>query len=78
MQHELTARLPGTGNDGHDYVVHEFTELVPTPTYGNPRASKYGMKAYRLESGEACSRQALAVFRVMKTGVVITILDARN
>lgn len=73
MQQELTARLPGTGSDGHQYIVQEFTEIVPTPTYSNPRASRYGTKAYRLETGEPCNRQASAVFRVVKTGVVITV-----
>lgn len=78
MRHELTARLDGTGSDGHRYVVQEFTEIVPTPTYANPGGAKYGMKAYRLESGEPCNRQASSVFRVVGTGVVITVGSATN
>lgn len=67
----LTNEMSLVRADGRPVVVYEFTEVIPSGTYGDPDATEDGLKSLRLESGGPVNFNPDGTFTIVATGEVL-------
>lgn len=63
-----TNRFDAIDEENNSFTVIEYTEFIPSGTWGNPNQMEEGLKEYRLVSGEAVNRKSDDEFKIVASG----------
>jgi len=64
---EHTGTFAAAGNDGQQYTIYEFTEIVAVPTTGNPGGERPGIRSLQLSTGEPVNRMDKGKYEIMSS-----------
>lgn len=68
---EYTSSFWATGDDGSEYSIDVFTDIIDVGTFSDPIATVEGLKELRTSDGLAVNRNRKGVYQVVQTGVML-------
>jgi putative component of toxin-antitoxin plasmid stabilization module len=66
-----TGRFTASGDDGRQYTVYIYTDVIDAGTFGDPNAVVEGLKELRTSDGMAVNHRQKGEYQVVQTGVVL-------
>ncbi len=69
---EHVQTFEAVGDDGRNYVLNVFVEIIDAKTQGDPEAEIPGLKSIKTSDGESVNRVSKGRYQIVSTGVELT------
>jgi hypothetical protein len=70
-QTKRTDEFTAQDEQGNSFRIVEYTDIVPTGTYGNPGATEDGLKSLQLETGGHVNLNPDGTYTIVSTGQLL-------
>ncbi len=69
---EITKTFKAFSEDGQEFIIHEYTNIIKSGTFENPNRVTMGMKELRTSNGEKVNRLDKGKYKIVSIDLIVT------